>query len=276
MAITDYAQMVGRMPATVMWYQDWGEQYNYWSSRVADNVYSRGATPEISWEPGNSNASDPAYKLKNIMNGNFDSYITQWATGARNWGHPFFLRFAAEMNGDWFSWGTKAGNSEGNTAADYVAAWKHVHDIFARVGATNAIWVWSPNTVYSGSTPYNQLYPGDSYVNWTGIDGYNSGPSGSGWVSLANLFSPSYAAITSLTTKPVMIAETASTELGGDKSAWIKQGFLHDLPAQFPRIRAVTWFDKNKEQDWRVNSSTAALTAWQQVVASPQYHGVAP
>ena len=34
----------------------------------------------------------------------YDSYIRSFATAAKSWGHPFFLRFDAEMNVDWFPW----------------------------------------------------------------------------------------------------------------------------------------------------------------------------
>jgi hypothetical protein len=48
------------------------------------------------------------------------------------------------------------------------------------------------------------------------------------------------------------------------------------LPARFPRLRAVVWFDQNKETDWRVNSSDAALAAFRTVAASPIYRGHLP
>jgi hypothetical protein len=71
-----------------------------------------------------------------------DNYIRSWAAAAKSWGQPLFLRYAWEMNAPWFSWGSGA---NGTTGADYVAAWRHVHDIFQSVGATNVKWVWCPN-----------------------------------------------------------------------------------------------------------------------------------
>ena len=66
-----------------------------------------------------------------------------------------------------------------------------------------------------------------------------------------------------------MIAETASTEVGGDKAAWITNSFASDLPGRLPRVRAVIWWDHVGETDWRVNSSAAALAAYRSVAASP-------
>jgi len=134
-------------------------------------------------------------------------------------------------------------------------------------------WVWSPNTLSSNSPQATATYPGDAYVDWLGIDAYNVGASKGwdGWQSLADLLEPAYTAITHLSNKPLMIAETATTEHGGDKAAWIRRGLLLDAPARFPRVRAVVWFDKNR--DWRVDSSPASLAAFRTVVASPLYHG---
>ena len=46
---------------------------------------------------------------------------------AQEWGHPFFLRFDWEMNGFWFPWSEGV---NGNKPGEFVAAWRHVHDIF--------------------------------------------------------------------------------------------------------------------------------------------------
>jgi hypothetical protein len=72
-----------------------------------------------------------------------------------------------------------------------------------------------------------------------------------------------------------MIGEIASSELGGDKAAWITNGFVK-LLADLPEVRAVTWFDADKETDWRVNSSTAALTAFRVVAASSAFGATLP
>ena len=173
--------------------------------------------------------------------------------------------------------GTQVGNPDGNTPSDYVAAWRHVHDIFTQVGATNVRWVWSPNIIFPTSTPYASIYPGDGYVDWVALDGYNSGTVGSGpWRNLATLFEPSYVQLAALTAKPMMIAEVASSEIGGNKAAWIVDAFTHDLPQQLPRIRAVIWFDDDKEQSWSVTSSQGALLAYRNVVSLPRYRGSLP
>src|SRR5438105_15657730 len=60
--------------------------------------------------------------------------------------------------------------------ASFVSAWRHVHDIFAARGATNAVWVWCPSAPGFASSTAQAYYPGDTYVDWACADGYNWAP----------------------------------------------------------------------------------------------------
>lgn len=268
--IDAFTSTVGAAPSIVMWYQDWAHPgVREFDPAKMNAVVSRGAMPLVTWNPWDDSgpASQPAYALRAILTGNYDPFIRQWARDAAAWGHPFLLRFAPEMNGYWFPWSVGA---NGNHAADYVATWRHMVDIFRQEGATNAAWVWCPNATGTPQADFATLYPGDGYVDWVALDGYNWGASQPGdpykhWTSFADIFGPSYQALVTLTQKPLMLAEVASTEIGGDKAAWITQGFQTDLPTRFPRVRAVVWFDENKETDWRIESSAAALAAYRTV-----------
>lgn len=272
--VTAFEADAGKPVAIVMWYQGWGLTDGSQNFQPAwmDRVRAHGSIPMISWEPWlyTAGVNQPQYALRQIAGGTFDAYIAAWADASKAWGHPYFLRFAAEMNGNWFPWCEQV---NGNAPGDYVAAWRHVHDIFAARGATNVTWVWSPNVAYFGSTPLAELYPGDEYVDWLGVDGYNWGTSapGKSWQSFAQVFGPTYATLTQLSAKPLMIAETASAEAGGDKAVWIADALAVQIPRVFPRIRAVVWFDENKETDWRIESSPAGQAAFAAAIASPVY-----
>jgi hypothetical protein len=276
-----YAERVGRAPDVAMLYVDWARPGVVGGSDFPvaslDAIAARGATPLVTWEPWypGAGAAQPTFSLAAIVAGEHDGYIRDWARAAAAHGHPFFLRLAHEMNTTAYPWGTGPGNANGNTPDQYVAMWRHVRAIFAAEGATNVRWVWSPNTEDAAGPSYAQLYPGDDQVDWVGIDGYNGGtalPWG-GWKSLTEVFDRSYAAMTALTGKPLMLAEVGSAELGGDKGAWVTEGFLAALPTRFPRVRLVVWYSENKETDWRIDSSAAVLAAWRAVVASPLYGG---
>ncbi len=268
-AIDAYSGLAGRSPAIVMWYQAWSEPLYY--SGELDQVAARGAVPMVTWEPAVAGRGVP---MADIAAGKWDSYIVEAARQAASWGRPLYIRFAHEMNIRSSPW---AVGVEGNTPARFIAAWRHVVSVFRSEGATNVRWVWSPNLDCSGHCPFTALYPGDAWVDYVALDGYNYGPvDHTAWQSLAELFRPSYDALASVSGRPVMIAETASTERGGDKAAWITRSFMHDIPAELPRVRAVIWFDHDKETDWRVNSSAASLAAWRAVVGSSLYQGAAP
>ena len=243
-----------KMSPSLLWYQGWGltDGTQNFETSWMNTVRNHGSIPLITWEPWlyTKGVNQPKFALRNIINGNFDSYIKKWANASKAWGHPYFLRFAEEMNGNWFPWSEQV---NGNKPGQYIKAWKHVYNIFKNAGVTNVTWVWSPNIEYNGSTSLTELYPGDGYVNWLGMDGYNWGTSqpGKTWQPFAQVFTQTYNDILAISTKPLMIAETASTELSGNKANWITDAYSVQIPSIFPQIKAICWFNENKETDWR-------------------------
>jgi hypothetical protein len=239
-----------------------------------EKIRAYGAVPMFSWaSERNGEVNEPEYQLADIIAGTYDSYIRRWATEAKAWGHPFFLRFDWEMNGNWFPWGQGV---NGNLPGEYVAAWRHVHEIFAEVGATNASWVWCPYVDPNGGAALRSasLYPGDEYVDWTGLDGYNKGTAtGNPWRTFSYLFGPDYREITETLapSKPMLIAEVASSESGGSKAAWIEEMFAQ-LPVAFPKVRGLMWFDYyDQGNDWPLETSTAATAAFAAGISDPRY-----
>lgn len=273
-SVTAFEGDAHKAVSIVMWYQQWGLT-NGWQNLQPywmNVVHSHGAIPLVTWDPENpaiASATQPTFTLQNIINGNFDAYITRWAQDSKAWGHPYFLRFAHEMNGYWNSWSEQA---NGNKPGQFVLAWRHVHDIFTRLGVSNVTWVWSPNIDYSTSTPLRELYPGDGYVDWAGMSGYNWGTIGGHvWQSFSSVFSQTYNDILSITSRPLMITETASTEQAGNKASWISDAFVTQLPNNFPRIHAFVWFNELKETNWQIESSASAQAAFASAISSRVY-----
>lgn len=257
--LDEVATLAGESPSMVMIYKDFLQ-----SPPIAeiDAVRSRGATPLVTWEPWvwGGGVEQPAYSLDRVAAGDFDAHITQWGQSLAAWGKPVMLRFAHEMNGNWYPW---AEGVNGNQPGDYVAAWRHVHDVVAATGAANVQWVWSPNVPYWGSTDMAGLYPGAGYVDIVALDGYNWGTSQtwSSWVSPVDLLGPGISQLRTLAPgKPVLIAETASSELGGSKAAW-NTDLVSYLAAQ-PDVMGFVWFHLQKETDWRINSSDSSASAF--------------
>ncbi|MDO5576193.1 MAG: glycosyl hydrolase [Fibrobacter sp.] len=203
------------------------------------------------------------YTTPQIIAGEADSYIKEYAKGIKSYGKEIWLRPFHEANGDWYDWGI-AKSGAGNTEQTLIDAWKHVVTIFRDLEVTNVKWVWTTNATNSGSATFTGWFPGDDWVDMVSIDGYNWGTtqSWSQWNSFAEVFTPAYNAL-SISQKPLFIAEFSSSEHGGDKAQWITDMF-NDIPQKFPRIFALMWFSQSKsaEADWAVNTSDAAVNAW--------------
>jgi Ca-dependent carbohydrate-binding module xylan-binding/Glycosyl hydrolase family 26 len=265
------ATSLGRHLDVVNFYQAW-----VWNTPLPvtqlREIAATGARPEITWEPWDprQGVTQPAYTTSGIATGGYDSYVTGWARAAAAYGQPILLRFGHEMNGNWYPWSPTV---NGGSPGAYLAAYRHVHDLFRAAGATNVSWVWSPNISQGMPTTLDQVYPGAGYVDIIGVDGYNGGSDVSymgGWRTPQQVFDPTLQALRQLAPNvPVILNETGSSENGGDKAAWITQ--LFSYLAGSTQVSGLIWFDfaTPGQADWRLATSTsslgaaeAALTRW--------------
>lgn len=273
----------GKHLSMLEWGQDWydtngsgsGPALQPFPAALLNSVRQAGYLPVISWGSDQAAiaAPQPGFQLARITGGAFDGYLHAWATAAAAWGHPLYLRFDWEMN---FPSAPYSERNNGNQPGDFVAMWRHVHDVFVGAGATNVKWVWCPHASTPSSQPLAGLYPGNAYVDWVGLDGYNWGSTPNvgddgGWRTFDQIFSASLGQLAELApTKPVMIGEMASTERGGSKPAWIANAF--GSIGTDPSIGAVIWFNKNADHmDWPIESSPAAQSAFAAAIAAPSY-----
>jgi len=251
-SISATATKLGRTPPLHLTYYAFSDDWT--SGNTADDIRA-GRVPFVNWELFGATLDD-------IASGTYDTLLNQRAAAAKKLGQKLFIDFGAEMNGDWSPW---SGASNGQSSAKYIAAYRHVHDIFVGAGATNVIWAFCPNVTSEPIADWNEpldYYPGDSYVDWMCVDGYNWGTtqSWSSWQTFAQVFKDIYPVLASKN-KPIIIGEMASTELGGDKAAWISQ-IIPTMKNQFPLLKGLLWFDINKETDWRISSSTGSEAAF--------------
>jgi hypothetical protein len=263
--ISEYGRRVGRQPAFVLSYKNWSIPPFY--APELENVWDQGAVSMVTWEPQTEDGK--GIPLRDIVAGDYDRYIRISAEEAAAWGKPIMVRFAQEMNGRWYPWGLGV---NGNTARQFREVWHHIFWIFRNHGADNVEWVWSPNEDAGGGHPLAVLYPGAEFVDWVGIDGFCWGGS-IGWPSFTTIFASTYDRIRKLTSKPVVIAETAAGEEDGDKAAWIASAFEREAH-RFPNVRAIAWFDEEDTRaDFRVDSSPESLVAFRKAIAAPEYAG---
>lgn len=225
----------------------------------AQTVVDHGSIPMVTLEFWSTKTGG----LSSITNGDKDVYLRNFADDAKQFGHTVYLRPFHEMNGNWYPW---AGTAAGNSPAKLIAAWRHVRQVFAARGATNVKFVWCVNNDSVPDTSANSIaayYPGDAYVDYTALDGYNFGTyaSWSSWRTFAGVFGNAYARVTALSAKPLFIAETGCVEQGGNKAAWITNMF-QAISTSYPKIAGVCWFNALKGEDWRIESSSASLAAF--------------
>ncbi|GAA3269063.1 hypothetical protein Dvina_06190 [Dactylosporangium vinaceum] len=234
--------------------------YYEWNDQLPTAIPSVGAGqyPLLSWR-------GPSYSQ--ILNGSQDAWIGKEADRLAQYGKPVFLRWAWEMNGSWYVWGGAHNNSR---PQDFIAAWRHIHDIFQAHNAKNVGWVWGPNWYSKPDLPWNAMgnyYPGDDYVDWVAISGY--GDSGLSPNTLYDAFYDQFAS-----RKPLMIAETGVEDRGGTtKPDWI--GALSDWTKKHPAIAAVVWYDTDHspgtKENFRLDSTPASLEAFKTKLSSDPY-----
>ncbi len=248
---------LGRKPNVQLNYFLWDDDWT--ADPSVRDAFADGRIPLVNWEPTTSRG---AVDFDPIIAGDHDAVIRARAVGAKALGRKFFLDFAAEMNGD-EGWG-------GHNPQRYIAGYRHIHDIFMAEGASNVVWIWAPNvTNIPGGPAAQAYYPGDAYVDWTGVDGYNWGTSDNNfqWQEFSQVFQDIYPTLAAFG-KPIFIGEMASDEVGGSKAAWIGD-IVPTLKTTFPMIRGLVWFDTAKERRWQINSSAAALAAYQAMARDP-------
>ena len=273
--VLDVERRLGRKLAIDHHYYVW-PTVSYWGSRFPspDEYWDKrsGRLPLVSWG-GTPDQFWPS--LRDIASGAEDDVFRARAAAMRAYGGPILFRPMYEMNGDWFPWSGTANNSPGRTdgPALFVAAWRHMHDVFEQAGARNVLWVWSPNDRDYPGTAWNHwtnYYPGDAYVDWVGVDGYNWG--GDQWVSFAYIFGGARSVYRDFVhRKPIMIAETGSVAADGTRTRpdWLRETGAA-IRRRFPGIRAFVYFSSNAERDWRLTTGSS-LAAFAQLAKDPYF-----
>lgn len=242
--INKFAQEIGRQPNLVSYYSHWNVPFQV---RFATAAEQHGAVTLVQIAPRN-------ISLASIASGHYDRYLNHYAQTVKAFGHPVVLSFCHEMNGDWYSWSFRS-----TPPAVFVAAWRHVVTLFRKAGATNVTWLWTINIIGdpNHAPPPKPWWPGSSYVNWVGIDGYYRNST----IGFASVFGPTIAKVRQLTPDPILIAETAAQPSDGQPA---KIGDLFAGVRNFGLLGFV-WFDRDdfslstpgKQQYWRLYNPRA-------------------
>jgi hypothetical protein len=192
--------------------------------------------------------------LAAIAGGHYDGYLNAYARAVRAFKDPVVLSFAHEMNARWWSWGYQH-----TSPAVFVAAWRHVWNVFARADAENVTWLWNvnrdANPGQDSISPAQEWWPGARYVNWIGIDAYFNTPAD----TFTSVFGATLASIHQITNDPVLITETAIAP-SPQQDTQIRSLFAGASTA--PGVLGFVWFDLDRREAWYLEDRPAALAVF--------------
>lgn len=185
-----------------------------------------------------------------VAAGAYDDVLRRDARGVAALKAPVFVTFDHEPD--------LSQHDASGSPAGYVAAWRHVHDLFVHAGASNVIWVWVLSGYENTFGVDGQFWPGNRYVDWISWEAYNASGCLSGPVDASRsetfaqsalpfhtwliLHGPSYGIDVN---KPMMISEAASALLPNDPQltrSWYEQ--IPGVLGAHPDIRAITLWDR--------------------------------
>jgi len=222
-----------------------------------DALWKAGFVPIVTLEPWSIEEISSSKLLKN---NNLREQFRAWANQFAKWIGPssqrkLILRPAHEMNGSWYPWSADAGVNP----VEYRRMWRAVYDIFQdKVLCSDDIrWLWSINAETTADVDVAAYYPGDAYVDWVGVDGYNFGGSQdwSVWRNPESVFERAFKKVRDISDAPLSVPEFGCSSIrDGNIDPVAKSSWVADTFGLFNKwnVRLASWFNINKETDWRV------------------------
>jgi len=271
----------GRHDALLNTYAGWDESDPTLFNSTLPRIWNEGSVPSISWNPTSmgteiADGADDAYLI------GFAQEMKRFLAGPDGvYGNGddrrVYLRLAWEMNGDWFNWmpawdgddvnvqgktplNPQSCSSLASKEAAFVASWRHIHNVIVGQGldGTRLAWDFSVNagdadtngcddySTARGTGLMEHLFPGDAYVDWVGIDGYNWG----GNASPSAVFGLTASRLRAISARPLGVDEVGTPPGSAyPKAQWISDYFSYLAANGF---RKSTWFNIDKEEPWGV------------------------
>lgn len=186
-----------------------------------------------------------------VAAGAFDAMLRAQANGIATLNAPVFVTFDHEPDQPDHA-------SVRGTPSDFIAAWRHVHDLFRAAKVSNAVWVWVVTGETETADLAGRMWPGNRYVDWISWEAYSpSGcrvgtPDPARSRSFADSALPFFDWLQEHGTaagfdlrKPMMLSEVGATQLPTSpltRASWYGQ--IPDVLAAHPQIRAVGLWDR--------------------------------
>ncbi|MBO4914924.1 MAG: hypothetical protein J5449_06935, partial [Oscillospiraceae bacterium] len=205
----------------------------------------------------NLNFSGEGATVRAIPSGRYDNNLRETLRYAATLKSPVLLRIGGEMD----LWSEPG---EFKTAYCYIAS-------LARSLAPKAELVWSPNFVSGWGVNVEDYYPSDDKVDWVGVSLYfnydaNKGNDDPAWIEYtrAGRFADPLSAaervlsIADSHNKPAIVTEGGVNRANGESYAATKAAkAFSTLTMEYPRIKAIVYFDKNLRGDYKLTGAAA-------------------
>jgi hypothetical protein len=257
-ALSTFEGRLGRKLDIVHTYRTWRQPF----PREADTaILDSNRRLLLSW-----NGVD----TKVIASGQNDPLIRKRAQAIKATGKPIFLRWQWEM--DRPNIRTKI-----HSPAAFIAAWKHIREIFREEGVDNVAWVWCPTAKGFEGTGRDQAaryYPGDDQVDWICADAYPGIE-----YEYRDLSEAMRAFMTWVKAhpKPIMIGEFGVPRSYGDRRAeWLRKAAE---TLQNPQIKAVVYFDSDMQdrgadprEQYSLDGDQQAMSAMRELATTPYFN----
>jgi beta-mannanase len=295
--ISNFEKLANKSIVWAAFSDNWGESNVTFPKTAVETIHDQGAVPYIRMMPRTSldeidesnpvYKPDPNYSLQKIIDGDFDNQLREYAREVKQTKIPIMIDFACEMNGNWFYWsgicnggGVKDKYGDPNLAdgpEKYRDAYRHIINIFREEGTTNITWVFHVDADTEPAESWNNYstyYPGDDYIDWIGVSVYGSTYAGEEGENFTEIMDDAYPQLESISkTKPLAVLEFGVNE-GKDKPQWIKEALESIKNGKYPRIKAVSYWNENWEEDdgttskLRIDSSKESLETYKQEISN--------
>lgn len=231
-------------PAIIEYYVSFWQALDLGRAR---SIYENAAFPVVQVDPH-------GISLASIAHGKYDTYLRRVARELVRFRCPIAVSFGHEMNGKWYGWGYRH-----TQPSVFIAAWRHMHELFASAGVRNVIWLWTINRVAPGESPISNWWPGAQFVNWVGIDAYYRKTTS----RFTSVFGNTLIDLHMFARKPTLVTETGVPSRRG-QAAQISDLFAG---ARKSGLFGVVWFDIDAKQHWRLEGRPVAITAFRRAVS---------
>jgi hypothetical protein len=277
-AVERYERTIGRKLDVVReflpWDSEFPESFHTW---LADTDH----TMILSVRAKRSNGQlIPWEDIANAAPGSaLHNEAVRWADRLRNYGQPVYFTFNHEPE--------SSASSRNGSAADFIAAWRKMHGIFADQGATNVkfMWIMTDYAFWVGPQARNHApkwYPGDAYLEAMGTDAYNWYTCRPGinnpWKTLEQIIKPFRDFGAAHPEEELWLAEWASAEdpaRPGRKPEWIQEARALFTRPDYSQFRGISYFNYEGTTTchWRIDSSPATTTAFRAMAQNAFYGG---